>query len=87
MAHGVPVIAARGGAEGSPIRHGENGFVVTTAEEFVEYVALLWSDRALCRKLGTAARETIREEFSAARLVEGLAPIVTSAAALETNRS
>jgi glycosyltransferase involved in cell wall biosynthesis len=87
MAHGVPVIAARGGAEGSPIRHGENGFVAETAEEFVEYVVLLWNDRALCQKLGAAARETIREGFSAVRLVEGLAPIVTSAAALTTNRS
>lgn len=68
MAHGVPVIATARAAEGSPIVHRENGLIAASADEFAECVAALWRDRALCRRLGNAARETMREHFSRAHL-------------------
>jgi glycosyltransferase involved in cell wall biosynthesis len=59
MAMGLPVVAVRAGAAEAPIVDGENGFLVETAREFAERTVQLWKDRALCRRLGTAARETI----------------------------
>lgn len=72
MAHGVPVIALDRAAEGSPIRHGENGLVAKDAREFADCVATLWGDRALCRRLGTNARATIADECSPLRLKNAL---------------
>lgn len=76
MAHGVPVIATRAAAEGSPIRHAENGLVARDASEFADFVIQLWRDRSLCRSLGNAARETIATEFSQTRLLNGLTAIL-----------
>ena len=78
MAHGVPVIALKSAAEGSPIRHGLNGMVANNAEEFADYVLQLWNNKELCRRLGHAARNTIVTEFSRARLVEQLSLIINS---------
>ncbi len=78
MAHGVPVIATRTAAEGSPIRHGENGLVARDANEFAAHVLTLWQDRALCQKMGDAARETIANEFSQERLAKNLAQILNA---------
>lgn len=79
MAHGVPVIATARAAEGSPIIHRENGLVAATPAEFAAYVTELWNDRALCRRLGNAARETMRENFSRAQLLAKLAPLLHGA--------
>ncbi len=68
MAHGVPVIATARAAEGSPMVHRENGLIANTPDEFAEYVTELWRDRALCRRLGNAAREIMRANFSRAQL-------------------
>lgn len=76
MAHGLPVIATQAAAEGSPIRHGENGLVANDAAEFADDVVQLWHDRALCKRLGIAARETIAQEFNRTRLLDGLGKIL-----------
>lgn len=78
MAHGVPVIALKSAAEGSPIRHGKNGMVANNAEQFADYVLQLWNNKELCRRLGHAARNTIATEFSRPRLVEQLSLIINS---------
>lgn len=64
MAHGVPVVALRATAEGSPIEHGVSGFVADNAEEFARYVLRLWRDRVFCAKLGSAARARIAAEYA-----------------------
>jgi len=76
MAHGLPVVALRFAAERSPLRHGINGLVADNAEEFAAHTVRLWSDPALCRQLGEAARETVAVEFSGDRLTESLAKIL-----------
>lgn len=81
MAHGVPVIATAAAAGGSPIRHGENGFIAQDASEFADHAVRLWQDRALCRKMGAAARAAIAAEYSQARLLEGLRQILDLPAA------
>lgn len=77
MAHGVPVVALEAAAESSPMCHGVNGLVARDAEEFAEHVCRLWADRALCRQLGAAARETVARECSRERLVEQLSQLLS----------
>jgi len=76
MAHGVPVIALRAAAKGSPIKHGINGLIAYNAERFADYVVQLWNDNQLCFKLGESARDTIAAEFSRPNLLKGLSMIV-----------
>jgi glycosyltransferase involved in cell wall biosynthesis len=78
MAHGVPAIALRVAAARSPITHGVNGLIADNAEEFAEHVLRLWKDPALCAQLGDAARNTIAQEFSRTRLIEGLSTMVNA---------
>jgi glycosyltransferase involved in cell wall biosynthesis len=76
MAHGLPVVAFESAAARSPIRHGQNGMIASSAEEFAEHVLTLWSDRRLCKKLGDSARLTIAEEYNGNRLLDKLAYVV-----------
>jgi hypothetical protein len=77
MAHGVPVIAFKSVAEGSPIEHGVNGLLADSAAEFAEHVVRLWRDRRLCQQLGHAAREEIRANWSQAQTTQRLGQVLT----------
>lgn len=66
MAHGVPVVALKNIAHSSPIKHGVNGLIAENAKEYAEYCGQLFKDQSYCRKLGQAARETIREHYNPA---------------------
>ena len=74
MAHGVPVVALRQAAEASPLEHGVNGWVAEDAAGFAEGMVRLWLDRELCRRLGEAARETIKQGYSHQQLLERSVP-------------
>ncbi|MDB5311165.1 MAG: hypothetical protein JWO38_5367 [Gemmataceae bacterium] len=76
MAHGRPVVLWRWAEAASPVRHGESGFVADTAEQFAEYTARLWSDPALCRRMGAAARETAARFHAAHRPADTLAELL-----------
>jgi len=75
MAHGLPVIAFRNMGQEIPIRHGINGFIADNANEFAGYILQLHSDRALCRKMGKAAKDIIAQDFSERVLEEKLSEI------------
>ncbi len=62
MASGMPVISLR--HPSTPIRNGENGFLVENVSEAVERAKQLIADIELARRLGKCARETIEREFS-----------------------
>lgn len=76
MANGLPVIAFESAAKSSPLRHGVNGFIAKSQEEFCEYVLRLWKDRLLCRLLGEEARRTIEDGFDREKLIGGLASVL-----------
>jgi hypothetical protein len=63
MAHGVAVVALDDLADRSPIVHEVNGMRVGDAEGFAEACLRLWRDAVLARRLGEAARETVRLSF------------------------
>ena len=62
MASGMPVISLK--HPSTPIRNGENGFLVEDVPEAVERAKQLLADRELARSLGRCARETVEREFS-----------------------
>jgi len=72
MAHGLPVVAFRSVAEGSPIIHGVNGLLAGDAAEFAQHVLRLWRDRQLCREMGQAARQQIQDHWSQAHTTQQL---------------
>lgn len=63
MASGVPCIATPHGAVLDIIRHGENGWLADSAEEWRAGLKAL-RDPALRSRLGAAARATVEERFS-----------------------
>ena len=64
MGMGVPVVASRLGAACEFIRNGENGFLVSTIDEWVETLSRLIVDPALRARIGRAGRTTVEERFS-----------------------
>jgi len=87
MAHGVPVIVLRNSTQESLVRHGIDGFIANDAQEFARYLAVLYNDRALCAKMGTAARQTVLQNFSDAVVVKKLADILSHCNKRSINKS
>ena len=72
MAAGLPAVVLRQNAHRVPVTHEHDGLLVDDAAGFATACARLWRDRALCRRLGVAARETVRSHFSGSVLESGL---------------
>lgn len=86
MAAGVPVICMRNVADSSPIEHGVNGLIAADSYEFAEHMLRLYEDRNLCRMLGEAARQTIRERFTIASLPKMILPVTAENSILRQMR-
>lgn len=78
MAVGIPVVASRIGIIPDYIADGENGFLVDTADEWIEKTLLLISDPALRASMGLAGRRTIEERYSATRWAPELGKLFRS---------
>lgn len=72
MAHGLPVVARRGGAVAEVIAHGANGLMMDGADPAALAAAVisLVDDPGMAERIGRAARQTIEQGFSADRMVE-----------------
>jgi len=64
MAFGLPTVATNVGTTPEIIQHMENGWLVKTEEEWVQALETLVNDSDLRRKLGTAARKTVVNNYS-----------------------
>jgi glycosyltransferase involved in cell wall biosynthesis len=64
MAAGLPVIANPVGVQADMVRHGQNGFLATTAEEWAEAIGKLANDPALRRHMGREGRRRVEADFS-----------------------
>jgi glycosyltransferase involved in cell wall biosynthesis len=64
MAAGLPVVANPVGVQAEMIRHGENGFLAETADQWVHAIQRLVRDPELRRRMGRAGRRRVEEEFS-----------------------
>lgn len=65
MACGLPVVCGRRGGYAENIRHGENGFLVSTQEEAFDCIMALKADEALRTCVGRAARKTVEKLYDA----------------------
>jgi glycosyltransferase involved in cell wall biosynthesis len=75
MAAGLPAVCSDVGISREVIQHGENGFLVNTADEWVEVLVTLARDRELRRRIGEKARATVARKYS----LEVIAPCVVDA--------
>jgi glycosyltransferase involved in cell wall biosynthesis len=64
MAAGVPTVATAIGTIFRIIKNGENGFLVTTPDEWKQALTKLMHDPGLRRKIGEKAAATVEESYS-----------------------
>ena len=84
MSMEIPTVCSDIGANQDVINHGENGFLATTAEEFLAHVVALIDDRSLRDRIGKTARRTVEEFYSVHQCVELFARVVRKS--VETQR-
>jgi glycosyltransferase involved in cell wall biosynthesis len=76
MAAGLPAVASPVGVNRSIIRHGENGLLAGTPEEWAGGLVRLIEDAALRARLGQAARRTVEAQYSLARCSEAFVAVL-----------
>jgi glycosyltransferase involved in cell wall biosynthesis len=65
MGMAVPAVCSPVGMSRDLVRHGENGLLAGSDEEWLKAIESLVSDSALRRRLGEAGRRTVEQEYSA----------------------
>jgi len=70
MSCGAVVLGSATSPVKEMIRDGENGFLVSTIDQAAERIVQLLKDPGLRRRLGSCARESVRENFLMSRLLE-----------------
>ena len=73
MAMGKSVVSTLVGAEGLPVRGGENILLADTPDDFAGSVISLLRDSSQRNRLGTSARALVQEKYSWPRVAEGFA--------------
>lgn len=63
MACGLPVVASRVGANIDIVRHGRNGLLVSSPRQWFEAIERLYTQSALGRQMGRAARKTVERHY------------------------
>ena len=83
MSCGKAVIGCRGQGIDEVIEHGKNGWLIPAEglEELVQGLSTLLGSPELCRRMGTAARQTILEKFTLSHQARDLANIYRQAIA------
>jgi glycosyltransferase involved in cell wall biosynthesis len=81
MGMAVPTVCSPVGVNRDLIRHGENGLLASSAEEWLDAVGDLFGDAALRLRLGEAGRRTVEGEYSAAVCASRFAAALRDAAA------
>ena len=76
MAMGVPTICSAVGANCEVIRHGENGLLAKSNEEWIANLELLIDEPALRERLGAMGRRSVEERYSMSRCAELFARVV-----------
>jgi trehalose synthase len=70
MWKGAAVIGGNVGGIRRQIQDGENGFLVQSIDQAADRIVQLLTDRALRERVGSRAKETVRERFLMSRLLE-----------------
>ncbi len=78
MAAAVPTVASAFGEMPYIVRDGENGFLASSEDEWVEKLTALICDPALRKRLGQAGQKTVVENLSLADAVTKVAGVIQS---------
>jgi len=87
MAMGKAVVSTSVGAEGLPVRSGENIALADSPKDFADSVTALLRDPAERKRLGTAARTLVQEKYSWPKVAEGFARILQDVVAQSDSAS
>jgi glycosyltransferase involved in cell wall biosynthesis len=79
MAMEKPIISTTIGAEGLPLRDGEQLLLADTAEAFAQSIVRVLSDETLARRLGQQAASEVREKFGWSTVAGSFAAICEQA--------
>ena len=80
MALGVPAVCSAVGTSIEVIRDGENGFLATNGDQWLEHLTRLVDDAALRRMIGLAGRQTVEEHYSTRKCASLFAEALRSVA-------
>jgi glycosyltransferase involved in cell wall biosynthesis len=64
QAAGLPVVANPVGVHATMVRDGENGFLATSPDEWIEAIRTLRDDPGLCAAMGESARQAVETGYS-----------------------
>jgi glycosyltransferase involved in cell wall biosynthesis len=64
MAAGLPEVANPVGVQAEMVRHGENGFLVQTPQQWLDAIRCLMADPLLRVRMGEAGRQRVENEYS-----------------------
>ena len=78
MWKGAAVIGGDVGGIRRQIKDGENGFLVKTPDQAAERIVQVLKDPQLRGRLGSHAKETVRENFLMSRLLEDWLDLLAS---------
>jgi polysaccharide biosynthesis protein PslH len=87
MAMSKAVVSTSVGAEGLPVRTGENILLADTPKDFADSVVSLLRDTKLRQRLGTAARSLVQENFSWPKVAKSFARTLHDAVVAFTPRN
>ena len=79
MACGLPVVASPVGVNRKLVKHGENGFLASTEQEWISALSTLIAEPALRTRMGAAGRALVEREYSLQSQVPRVADILRSA--------
>jgi trehalose synthase len=83
MWKGAAVIGGNVGGIKRQIQDGVNGFLVDTVDQAADRIVQILKDPGLRQRLGTRAKETVRENFLMSRLVEDWIDLLSEIRAME----
>ena len=72
MASGLPVVVFDNAAECAIVSHGETGFIAKTADEFIEYVIKIASDKELYALMSRQGIVRVKENFDSVVMAKTL---------------
>jgi glycosyltransferase involved in cell wall biosynthesis len=76
MSLGIPAICTDIGANRDVVKHGENGFLAKTPEQWLNCFDTLIDNRTLRDRLGAAARQTVVENYSMEKCGQMFAEVI-----------
>ncbi len=76
MSLGVPTVCSDIGMNREVIKHGENGFLAKTDEDWLRAIEKLVNDAKLRKEMGEKSRQTVVEKYSMERCSQMFAKVV-----------